>query len=195
MNNYWSKKEIGILKKNWKLKTDREISKLLLKRTICSIEHKRSKLGLRRIRPRNQLKKNPTCMECGVKLTEENWHICYRKSGHYICKECDRKRQRKYYAENKEKCRKFQRDYARQHYLEVKGKRIRVNKRPHQDRCELCGEEKSRIEYHHWDDETPENGLWLCFDCHRLAEVIDKFGLNIGSKYLKLKGKIENKAK
>lgn len=186
----WSEKEIETLKNNLS-KTDKEITNLIPKRTLCAVTHKRERLGFRKGR---YFKDKLTCVECNVELTHKNWHESYRKTRHYICKECERKRQRKYYSENKEKYRKYQREYARQYLLNVKGKKIRVNKRIYQEKCELCNEEKSRIEYHHWNDEKPENGLWLCFNCHRLAEVIDKFGLEIAKKYLKLKRGVNNES-
>lgn len=42
--------------------------------------------------------------------------------------------------------------------------------------CELCGvpdADCGRLHYHHWDDATPSLGLWLCPNCHRLAEGMD----------------------
>jgi hypothetical protein len=33
--------------------------------------------------------------------------------------------------------------------------------------------EKKRLEYHHWDDSRPSMGIWMCYQCHRLAERID----------------------
>jgi len=83
--------------------------------------------------------------------------------------------------------------------LLINGKRIRLygKKRPHplNNKCEICkrlptlGKDGRRfLVYHHWQlsEKNPfpnKNilGLWLCWNCHRLAEVWDK---NWITKYL-----------
>ena len=50
-----------------------------------------------------------------------------------------------------------------------------LNKRPYPNgTCELCGNTVERMHYHHWDDEHPSLGLWLCGLCHRWAEGFDQ---------------------
>ncbi len=49
-----------------------------------------------------------------------------------------------------------------------------LSKRPRPDRCELCGDRPAKS-YHHWDEDDPSVGLWLCFRCHMAAEVMDDF--------------------
>lgn len=185
----WSTEETRILKINWS-KSDKELCKLLPKRTLFAIFHKRKRLGLKK---RNYRSQEPICVICNCKLIDENWHNCFKKTKHYICNKCSRKRQKEYYWKNPEKARQYQREYARNHILKIQGKVIILNKRkrPFSNQCELCKEKQQRIEYHHWNDRKPENGLWLCFDCHRLAERMDKFGLKIARKYFKLKNEIE----
>lgn len=57
------------------------------------------------------------------------------------------------------------------------GKWRGLHKRPYTGHCELCGETiDSRLHYHHWDDEEPSLGLWLCAQCHRYAEGFDNVG-------------------
>lgn len=50
-----------------------------------------------------------------------------------------------------------------------------LSKRPHPGRCEVCeGFQDKKLNYHHWDDEHPGLGIWLCFWCHAVAELIDR---------------------
>lgn len=64
---------------------------------------------------------------------------------------------------------------------------IARHKRPKPDECELCGRER-RLSYHHWEDDNPSWGLWLCHTCHRFAESVDQGTVN---KYLQLKAQVE----
>lgn len=65
--------------------------------------------------------------------------------------------------------------------LTTKGGRVirGLNKRPHPGYCELCVTTKGRdrrhirLEYHHWIPEHPEIGAWLCYPCHRFAELLE----------------------
>lgn len=80
--------------------------------------------------------------------------------------------------DNREQYNETQKEYNRQHSLTINGKRVRLNKRPRPNACEVCGIVVDRLDYHHWDDEHPCLGLWLCLSCHKMAERIDK-GLHI----------------
>ena len=57
--------------------------------------------------------------------------------------------------------------------------------------CEVCGraildgEHKS---YHHWDNELPAMGIWVCYKCHKIIEGVDE---GISELYLKKKAEIE----
>lgn len=53
--------------------------------------------------------------------------------------------------------------------------------------CELCGEERAHLHYHHWDNENPSIGLWLCYRCHMFAERADA----LTDWYFELKEKAE----
>ncbi len=75
----------------------------------------------------------------------------------------------------------------------------RLNKRPYPGECEVCGLPKEKgLLYHHWDEDNPSVGLWLCSRCHRLAEVLDKLGsAKLGellAKYLRLRGSVSKSA-
>ncbi len=81
-------------------------------------------------------------------------------------------------------------EYDRNHMLHYHGYAIRVDKRPYPLTacCELCGESGRLLGYHHWDDNNPKLGLWLCPHCHILAGKTEK-GIT-SDKYLKLKEEI-----
>jgi len=64
---------------------------------------------------------------------------------------------------------------------------LRVKKRSRPETCELCHEAHITLYWHHWNDQHPELGLWLCSRCHRFGEGVD-YGLDSGS-YLELKHK------
>lgn len=121
---------------------------------------------------------------------------------------CSRKRYRKhieeyreYYAEHREHILLKTRDYARHNVLRttIEGKYVilNVHKRQRPELCELCGKlspsvvrsRKGILYYHHWDDNNPSKGLWLCLHCHIFAGRADKEMLV--RKYLQLKGQIE----
>ena len=76
--------------------------------------------------------------------------------------------------------------------VEIDGikRRIKVDRKsPKPGRCELCHKEaqKQGMNWHHWDDEHPEIGLWLCLNCHGFAEGADS-GLKV-EEYSSLKDK------
>ncbi len=68
------------------------------------------------------------------------------------------------------------------------------HKRPKSNCCELCGDSKIHLGYHHWDDCNWSKGAWLCITnkCHYLAEAVDKLdnGSLLPDKYSKLKQSI-----
>ena len=98
---------------------------------------------------------------------------------------------------DKEKQRKYTKDYARKYLIRttVGGKPfcIRANKRlrPADERCELCGNKPKRLHYHHWDDEKPSLGVWVCFGCHM---AVEKFEHDIINRYIDLKERVIEKA-
>lgn len=51
-----------------------------------------------------------------------------------------------------------------------------VNKAPFPDdgRCPSCGM-KSRLNWHHWSDDNPDDGLWLCVGCHTVLHRLIKY--------------------
>jgi len=64
----------------------------------------------------------------------------------------------------------------------VPGRRLRPTS------CELCKQDSKRVEWHHWDDNHLEHGMWLCLKCHTGAEFIEH---GMDRLYLELKGHCE----
>src|SRR3990172_8844945 len=77
--------------------------------------------------------------------------------------------------------------WAERHYEDIRTRQRQTNlgsngrswtglhKRPYPDGvCELCGKQVVRMHYHHWDDDNPGLGLWLCPACHRDTEGMDR---------------------
>ena len=75
-------------------------------------------------------------------------------------------------------------------YLVINGIRVKVDKRPRpvDMTCEVCHRVSGKLDWHHWEDEHPEKGMWLCFPCHKTAENIDA---GLGDIYMKLKQVID----
>jgi len=106
---------------------------------------------------------------------------------------------KEYYRTHKEQMAKTRRIYRKKHSIctTKNGKSFRiygVNKRPNPGYCELCGRSRKkdgdrlRLQYHHWDNEHPSRGLWLCIACHWSVEAFERGFFN---KYMELKEKIE----
>jgi hypothetical protein len=90
-----------------------------------------------------------------------------------------------HYSRYKEKITEYRRNYIICTTKNGKTKHILVNKRPYTGICELCNKQNIFLGYHHWDDDNPACGLWLCNHCHQFAEGIDR-GLSV-EKYLIIK--------
>jgi hypothetical protein len=52
----------------------------------------------------------------------------------------------------------------------------KVDKPPKPLLCLLC-KRKSYLVYHHWEDDQPEVGLWICNPCHMAIHRMIKVGL------------------
>jgi hypothetical protein len=91
-----------------------------------------------------------------------------------------------------EEKRKWQRDYIRQHTVKTKkGWIYGVNKRPYSNHCEICGIEKKKLDYHHWNDNNVELGIWVCIWCHRIVEAVESGKIfEIIKKYEQLKAEV-----
>jgi len=83
-------------------------------------------------------------------------------------------------------------------YINNKSVIIKVKKRPWTGVCELCRRARfteenkegynGQLDWHHWDDNNPGLGMWLCHVCHQFAGGIEH-GLKVND-YLKLKDAI-----
>ena len=68
-----------------------------------------------------------------------------------------------------------------------------LNKRAYTGFCELCKAKGLKLNYHHWDNENYNKGVWLCYRCHILSEMVES-SLNIQElvdKYISLKNKLD----
>lgn len=63
-------------------------------------------------------------------------------------------------------------------------------KRPFLGYCEVCGRSliDRQKDYHHWVEDMPAMGIWLCITCHSMAECVDA---NLQNNYLNRKAEIE----
>jgi len=64
--------------------------------------------------------------------------------------------------------------------------------RPVDNKCELCSTSECYY-YHHWEDTNTNRGIWICGRCHQFAEKLDKNGIELVIKYLKMKDQETNR--
>lgn len=103
----------------------------------------------------------------------------YRKSHPEYC-ESVRAHSRRAVRDRSDEDRERQREYRARNYVGtvINGKHVSLKtpyKRPKPVplECELCGWVPKVLGYHHWDDDNPSVGLWLCFSCHMFVERLD----------------------
>ena len=129
----------------------------------------------------------------------------------YKDKEKGREHSRKYAEEHKESCNENSYRWKRNHkkqwsqivmsyqkwwspakrVLLKTGKFVTIeNKPPKPNSCSFCGR-VGRLEYHHWTDEHPEWGIWMCCNCHHQCEALERPSLILW--YLKTKKEVEEK--
>jgi hypothetical protein len=126
------------------------------------------------------------CLECNIEF------VPIRKNARFCSKKCADK----YYIKtHRDEIRKW----FREHCLgtrDITGKNKKltlfIKKREYLGICELCnrkvGEDIKYLDWHHWDDEYPEIGLWLCKRCHHAIEWLDEQNNIEVPKYRDLKG-------
>lgn len=131
-------------------------------------------------------KENPRCRSCGNKLTNKNWLPSDKKSRHYRCVFCERKRA-------KLRTQKL-RDYRRKYIVRsTDNKYLKGKKRPWTSTCEMCEKQPKLLGYHHWDDEDISKGVWVCPPCHVKIEAIDN--PELVKKWRDLKARINKEIK
>jgi len=137
------------------------------------------------------------CRRCKKILTPENTYPClYNKI--LVCKECISQRQselnkirlknnknyrkkrneysRNYRARHKKYFRNKVKQYQRDFIVHINGHPTRVEKkapRPQDNRCQVCSNLPKKLLYHHPTDERPDIGIWVCSQCHIVAETVD----------------------
>jgi hypothetical protein len=96
---------------------------------------------------------------------------------------------RKYHQEHLERAREQSRNYRRETRVTLKdGKQIQIDNKPRRpdNICQLCGDTREVIAYHHWDDNYPHCGVWVCVPCHKGCEMFEK---GLIDKYVSMKEK------
>ena len=145
------------------------------------------------------------CSKCEKIKTMSEFHK--KQMGKYgissICKECSSKyfkdyrklnkekmitQCQLYYKENKEEILKKVLIYNRKTTLIIDGKKINgLNKRDWTGYCELCGNNNTKINYHHWDDKNPSKGIWICGTCHFMVTAYEHGRFAYLQRYIRLK--------
>jgi len=102
---------------------------------------------------------------------------------------------KKFIDNNPEQARERSRLHSQEHVSRLKsGKYVTHgnSKRPKPVNCEMCGN-AAYLRHHHWDDNEPYVGIWLCEVCHRPVEYIDfPPQRDFVERYLALKETIKN---
>jgi hypothetical protein len=185
---------LAYLAKNARVNTCANCGKLYKKRYgnthCCSVK----------CRDEWKLKQPHNCHVCGVLLKrDENWKpkgVCPE----YVCMPCRKKLQ----AERVKKSRLNRQQSILQSVLRSPRSNGQlkswnhVGKRPYTKSCEICGKSpKLSLHWHHWDDDHPEIGLWLCPKCHMRVNMyeINQIEPDFVRTYLRLKREVSNVGK
>jgi len=96
---------------------------------------------------------------------------------------CSKQCSWKYY-ESLPKTKKYRKIYEKYNRVTTTKGHFKVKKRMYNGNCELCGYKTEMVDWHHWNDEHLEWGLWLCKICHRHVEFYEHGKID---KYLQLK--------
>ena len=143
------------------------------------------------------------CCVCKIELSLSNWSIGKQKNKTYICNTCQNIKS-SHYIIPKEKSKLYReknkvkiKDYHRQHWIKSIDEfgnhiMIRANKRlyPQNNVCEICNKIKTKLDYHHWDNEHPENGIWCCAGCHQGCNALERIP-NLSNIYILTKQRVE----
>ena len=108
--------------------------------------------------------------------------------------------------ETKELYDKYGREYRRAHgyddYLRKwralkmmqvqNGKKVWIPipyRRSKPEKCEVCSKVTRRLLYHHWNNNDLSKGLWVCDQCHRIAEGVEAVSRHVDTmkSYLDMK--------
>ena len=137
----------------------------------------------------------PVCRECGVILTDENWHASYKKRHSYICKKCKYEYDEKWRQDNRDgynqlikKWRQKNRDRVNQLQREEYHQLVNDVIDAYGGKCVCCGETRKEFlsidhkngngnkhrreigshDIYHWlkKNNYPEGFQFLCFNCN-----------------------------
>ena len=115
-----------------------------------------------------------TCKIVGVSM------MVYCRKGnvaYYHCRSCANARGRKYYAQNKEKCRAIIYKSIEKHKNKQVARKllcsaVNASKIIRPKACNLCNK-KGKIQGHHTDYLKPLEVQWLCTSCHADADKLN----------------------
>jgi len=181
----WLAPEIFFIKNNYKTMSYKEMEKHLnvpKNSVYCFVKNYLNFKGRKkRVFPTR------TCELCNEIFDPTTWQQSF-------CKSC--KKTETY----KEIRRRKWRDHKKKHALVTWKNGVQVyygnlNKRdyPKDSCCELCGKNRNTrsLPYHHWDNDNPSKGVWVCETCHRICEALENSNFQkIKHKYLSLKEEI-----
>lgn len=132
------------------------------------------------------------CYKCKVELDPKNTHPSFLRINKYICKKCAKEQIKKWETKHPNYRLNWNRNYVvigkNGRYLTKTKKRQRTNF------CEMCKCTNKKLSYHHWDDNHPEQGYWVCSRCHQIVEFIDQNGVehlhHCSLNYVSIKNKL-----
>jgi len=129
-------------------------------------------------------KSNSYCQRC------KKWNIPLIKNSRsatkffdvvqrYMCRECMNERGRKYYKNNKEKCKAIISKSIKKHQHKQDARvalnnAVRAGKVIKPERCSICDNRTDRIEGHHHDYNKPLAVTWQCTSCHSDSDRVAK---------------------
>ena len=140
------------------------------------------------------MKKCPRCKILKLKNKFRKHNGRYRDGLRAWCKKCDNEAGMKYYRKNRKRIlakRRHEWIYNAGGGHPGEKKTIKnLTKRPYPNNkiCELCNRGPFKLSYHHWADQNPNWGIWLCFPCHQGCNFVER---NLIQKYLEFKKEIE----
>ena len=127
-------------------------------------------------------------------ITQKNCPKCkkilpidkFRKSPKYKsgyrswCNKCESQGSMAYYEKNRKKIIEFRRKHVIQTNKHGNHRDrifiMGVIKRPYpiDSICEICDKAARKLSYHHWDNNIPSQGIWVCHACHSGCNFLER---------------------
>lgn len=154
---------------------------------------------IQKLRSQGKLRRE-IAVELGVAMGVIDWYLDPERTKRYRVQREKlevkaRRKEHRNRPEVKRRYRESRRRWRRENRLRIQvngvGVQIKVKKRIYPEGCEVCGGRNVRLDWHHWDDDHPEKGIWACKRCHILADGLEgasKFP-ELVTKYIDLKAK------